>query len=188
MGMLELVNTSATVATLVVLASAAVAAMIQLSHMRAANQLAAFMAINASGQTPAMLDLLDFTYQKLPSLIQSGPEYVQRFAEGTVPLKDSPLLLGFWFDQIGTVLRQKLVSPDVIFQGTGAYALLRCWQLMYPLIEATRTRAPSAFLHFEYAAVRAKLWLAAHPKGNYPKGVPRWSQLTPDSASHVRMP
>jgi hypothetical protein len=180
MVMLEIVNTSATVATLVVLACAAVAAMIQLSHIRAANQLAAFMAINGPGQTPAMLDHLDFIYQKLPSLIQSDPHYVRRFAEGTAPLKDSPLLVAFWFDQIGIVLREKLVSPDVIFQGSSAYATLRCWQVMYPLIEATRTRAPSAFLHFEYVAVRAKLWVAAHPNGDYPKGVPRWFQLAPD--------
>jgi hypothetical protein len=180
--MLELVNTCATVATLIVLAGAAVAAMIQLSHMRAANQLAAFMSVNGPGQTPAMLDLLDFTYQKLPSLIRSDPQYVQRFADGTAPLKDSPLLLAFWFDQIGMVLRQKLVSPEVIFQGSSPYATLRCWQLMYPLIEAIRTRAPSAFLNFEYVAVRAKLWLDAHPSGDYPNDTPRWSQLARDSA------
>jgi hypothetical protein len=177
MVMFEIVNTSATVATLIVLAAAAVAAMVQLSHIRAANQLAAFTAINNPGQTPAMIDLLDFIYQKLPSLIQSDPHYVQRFEEGTASLKDSPLLVASWFDKMGMVLRQKLVSPDVLFQGSSAYATLRCWQVMYPLIEATRTRSPSAFLHFEYMAVRAKLWIAAHPNGDYPKGVPRWSQL-----------
>lgn len=182
MVMLEIVNTSATVATLLVLTAAAVAAMIQLSHMRAGNQLQAFMAINARGQTPDMIALLDFIYQKLPALIQSDPHYVQMFAEGTIPLKDSPLLVASWFDQMGFVLRKGLVSPDVIFQGTAAYATLRCWNGLYPLIEATRSRVPAAFLNFEYVAVSAKLWLAAHPDGDYPKGTPRWSQLESDSA------
>jgi hypothetical protein len=175
---LEVVNTAATVATLVVLTAAAIAAPVQLSHMRASNQLQAFIDIYNRAQSPQMLQLFD-AVAKLPENIERDPEYLNKVASGEQPMHDTLLVLAFWFDEVGIALRQRLISPEIIFQvGASAQTTVRSWQTMLPLIDAIRTRAPSAFLHFEYVAVRAQQWIQAHPQGDYPSDTPRWSQLS----------
>jgi hypothetical protein len=175
---LEVVNTAATVATLVVLTAGAIAASVQLSHMRASNQLQAFIDIYNRAQSPQMLQLFD-AVAKLPENLERNPDYLNKLATGEQPVHDSLLVLAFWFDEVGIALRQGLISPEIIFQvGGSAYTTVRSWQTMLPLIDAVRTRAPSAFVHFEYVAVRAQQWIRAHPQGDYPRDTPRWSQMS----------
>lgn len=175
--MLEAINTAATVATLFVLTAGAVAAAIQLRHMRTGNQLEAFLDIYNRAQTQEIDEQFQVVQYDLPKLTKD-PKYLEQFAAGTVRFHDSPLLLAFWFDEVGAALRQRLISDNIIFQmGGSAYATVRCWRNMLPIVEAVRTRSPSAFIHFEYVAVRAQQWLNAHPHGDYPKGTPRWADL-----------
>lgn len=175
--MLETINTIATVATFVVLTAGAVAAAIQLRHMRTGNQLQAFIDIYSRAQTPEMQQLFDTVLRDLPRLTED-PEYIKQYATATFRLPNSPLVLAFWFDEVGVALREGLIGDRVIFQiGASAYSTVASWRNMRPLIEAVRTRSPSAFIHFEYAAVRAQQWIDAHPQGDYPRGVPRWRDL-----------
>jgi hypothetical protein len=175
--MLEAINTAATVATLVVLSVGAIAAAIQLRHMRTGNQLQAFLDIYNRVQTPQVEKQFQFVLHDLPKLTED-PQYLQPFFAGTVSFHDSPLILAFWFDEVGAALRQGLITDNIIFQmGSSAYVTVRCWRNMRPIIDAVRTRGPASFIHFEYSAVRAQQWLDAHPKGDYPAGVPRWADL-----------
>ena len=176
--MVELINAAASVATLVVLTAAAVAALIQLRHMRAGNQLQAFIDIYNHANEPEMMKLFDFVLIELSEVLKKDPHYVERVVRREVPSSESPLRVAFWFDEVGIALRQGLVSAEVVFQiGASAYATVSSWNAMQPLIEALRKRSNASFLHFEYAAVRAQLWLNAHPDGDYPKGTPRWRDL-----------
>lgn len=175
--MLEAINTAATVATLVVLTAGAIAAVVQMRHMRTGNQLEAFLDIYERAQSPEIQRLFDTVALEVPKLCED-PDYMQKLATGSLRLQNSPLLLGFWFDEIGVALREGLIRDRVIFQmGASAHTTVRCWRALSPLVQAVRTRAPSAFIHFEYAAVRAQQWLDAHPNGDYPAGVPRWADI-----------
>lgn len=179
--MLEAINTAATVATLVVLTAGAIAAAVQLRHMRTSNQLQVFIDIYSRAQTPQMQHLFDTVQNEVPKLTQD-PAYVGKLSTRAMRAPDSPLLLGFWFDEVGVALRERLVSERLMFQiGASADATVRCWNALRPLVEAVRTHSPAAFVHFEYAAVRAKQWLAAHPEGDYPAGAPRWADLEKQS-------
>jgi len=174
--MLILINTAATVATLVVLAAAAIAALVQLSHMRANNQLQVFIDIYNRAQSPEMQEALDHVLE-VPKMLEVDPDYLKRVTAGTQPIRSSPLQLAFLYDELGIALRQGLVRPALMFQlGAVGYRTVRDWQLMSPIIEAVRKRAPNAFLHFEYAAVKAKQWLDTHPQGDYPRDTPRWNE------------
>lgn len=178
--MLEAINTAATVATLVVLTAGAIAAAVQLRHMRTSNQLEVFIDIYSRAQTPQMQHLFDTVLYDVPELTKD-PEYIAK-AVRVMRAPDSPLLLGFWFDEVGVALREKLINERLMFQiGASADATVRCWIALQPLVEAIRTRSPGAFIHFEYAAVRAKQWLEAHPDGDYPAGAPRWADLEKQS-------
>jgi hypothetical protein len=175
--MLEAINTAATVATLFVLTAGAIAAAIQLRHMQKANQLQAFIDIYSRAQSPEMQQLFDIVFHEVPKLAQD-PDYIERVARGDVRLAGNPLVLAFWFDEVGIVLRERLVSERVIFQiGGSAHNTVRSWLALRPLVEAVRKRAPAAFLHFEYAAVAARQWIERHPSGDYPRGAPRWHEL-----------
>lgn len=177
--MVELISAAASVATLVVLTAAAIAALIQLRHMRTANQLQAFIDIYNRANAPEMMKLFDFVLLELPDVLRKDPEYVGRVVRREVPSSESPLRVAFWFDEVGIALRQELVAADVVFQiGASAFATVTAWTAMQPLIEALRKRSRASFLHFEYAAVRAQQWLDAHPDGDYPKGTPRWPEIT----------
>lgn len=176
--MLELISVAASVATLVVLTAAAAAALIQLRHMRAGNQLQAFIDIYARANSPEMMRLFDFVLMDLSDVAKNDPEYVDKIVRREVPSSESPLRVAFWFDEVGIALRQELVSAEVVFQiGASAYATVSVWRAMQPLIEALRKRSRASFLHFEYAAVRAQQWLEAHPEGDYPADTPRWRDV-----------
>lgn len=176
--MLELINVAASVATLVVLAAAAAAALIQLRHMRAGNQLQAFIDIYARANSPEMMKLFDFVLMDLSDVVKKDADYVDKIVRREVPSSESPLRIAFWFDEVGIALRQELVSAEVVFQiGASAYATVSAWRAMQPLIEALRKRSRASFLHFEYAAVRAQQWIEAHPEGDYPAGTPRWRDI-----------
>ncbi len=176
--MFEAINAAASVATLVVLTGAAIAALVQLRHMRASNQLAGFIDIYARANTPEMMRLFDFVLTDLPGRIEKDTDYVADVVNRKIPSNESPLAVAFWFDEVGIALRQRLVPPEVIFQiGASAFATVRAWTAMRPLIEALRTRSAASFLHFEYAAVLAHQWIEAHPEGDYPPGAPRWEQI-----------
>lgn len=175
--MLEAINTAATVATLVVLTVGAIAAAVQLRHMRTSNQLQAFLDIYSRAQTHEMALLFRTALHDLPKLCQD-PEYMKQWATGSPLTEGSPLRLAFWFDEVGVALREGLVQEHLMFQvGASADTTVTAWRNMRPIIDAVRKRAPSAFIHFEYAAVRARQWLERHPNGDFPHGTPRWEEL-----------
>ena len=176
--MAETISAAASAATLVVLTAAAVAALIQLRHLHASNQLSAFIDIYNRANAPDMMKLFDFVLLELPQILKSDPQYVEKVAQRRVPSSESPVRLAFWFDEVGIALRQKLVPPEMIFQvGASAYATVTAWVAMRPLIEELRKRSRASFLHFEYAAVLAQQWIDAHPEGDYPAGTPRWRDI-----------
>ena len=175
--MLEAINTVATVATFVVLTAGAIAALVQLRHMRTGNQLKAFIDIYSRAQTPEMAQLFQTALRDLPKLTQD-PEYMRQWTIGSALSEGSPTRLAFWFDEVGVALREGLVSEHLIFQvGTSAHTTVAVWRNMRPIIDLVRQRAPSAFLHFEYTAVRARQWIERHPNGDYPRNAPRWDEL-----------
>jgi hypothetical protein len=174
---LEAINTAATVATFVVLTAGAIAAAFQLRHMRTGNQLQAFIEIYSRAQSAEMQQYFDTVLRDFPRLTHDS-QYMQQFETGSYRVHDNPLMLAFWFDEVGVALREGLVNERVLFQiAASANTAVLCWRNMLPVIEIIRKRAPSAFIHFEYAAVRAQQWLDAHPDGDYPPGAPRWKDL-----------
>lgn len=176
--MIELINAAASVATLVVLTAAAPAALIQLRHMRAGNQLQAFIDIYARANSADMMKVFDFVLMELSEVLKTDPDYVERVVRRQLPSSESPLRVAFWFDEVGIALREQLIPTEVVFQvGASAFATVAAWKAMQPLIEALRQRSRASFLRFEYAAVRAQQWIDAHPEGDYPKGAPRWRDI-----------
>lgn len=173
----ELLNVMVSVATLVVVAAAATAALIQLRHLRASNQLAALLGIMNQWNLPPVQAALRELKQMPQNL--TNPEYVSLLkTPGMIDRASHPeyLALDLW-EQIGTFSKHGLIDERILLDIVSAQ-VSSAWDLARATIMVLRERTgPSAFENFEYLAVRAELWARRHPNGAYPDGLPRFADL-----------
>ena len=168
---LELWNTLATVGTFVVILATAVAASIQLRHMRRNNELAAVLALR-SEITPLLGEAFEFVSTELPAKLQD-PQYRAELQNNFAPSRRAhkELVLADYFEHIGTYVKRKLIDENVYFEiaSPGRY-----WALVEPAIAIyRRQRGPLAYENFEYLVLRERAWDKAHPGGGLPKGTVR---------------
>jgi hypothetical protein len=173
----EMLNVMVSVATLVVVAAAATAALIQLRHLRTSNQLTALLGIMNQWNLPAVQAALR-ELKEVPDKM-GDPEYlaVLRTA-GSVDRASHPefLALDLW-EQIGTYSKHGLINESILLDIISAQ-VGSGWRLAQPIIAVLReSKGPSTFENFEYLAVRAKLWEKRYPGGLYPTGLPRFVDL-----------
>ena len=166
-------NTAATIATLVVITVTAIAAFVQLRHMRTANQLEALLTVLARVEHADFGRMVDgaraLLAEKLPD-----PAYRRSIEEGRVDRSNNPwLTLGNSYEWVGSLVRSRLVEEDP-YMDIYADRVVGAWEIMQDVIAIIRRRAgPSVLENFEYLYVRAKAYAAKHPHGVYPAHTPR---------------
>jgi hypothetical protein len=171
---LELWTTIGSVGALFVLGTAAIAALIQLRHMRTNNQLQAILSIGKDFHEERLQDAFAFVQTRLDAAM-TDPAYRAELAHrGFVDARKHPEMeVCNWFDQAGMLVKGGFVDEDVFFE---AYAKLvdYCWNALSPVVAVLRRqRGTTQYESFEYLAVRARLWRARYPNGTYPRGTPR---------------
>jgi len=174
---LEVWNTIFAGATFAVIAATAVAAVVQLRHLRATNQLSSLLTIMEMWATPEMQMHMRLMRTELKERLKD-PAALSAYEQPGVSRADHPemLIADFW-EQVGTIVKYDLLDEDVLFDIANA-TITNAWRDLAPIIAVQRRRSgPSVFENFEYIAVRARQWAAAHPNGAYPRGVPRMSDL-----------
>lgn len=164
---LELWNTLATVGTFVVILATAIAATIQLRHMRRNNELQAVLALR-SEITPGVGEAFEFVSTELSVKLQD-PQYRAELQDDFAPSRRAhkELILADYFEHIGTYVKRKLIGEDVYFEisSPGRY-----WALVEPAIAIyRRKRGPLAYENFEYLVIRERAWDKSHPHGALPK-------------------
>lgn len=176
---LELVSVIASVGTFVVIAATAIAALVQLRHLHAGNQLNVLLTLMQMWDTPDMQGHIKYMRTEFQEKAKD-PKFLEEFKLSGLSRADHPELLvaDFW-EQIGTFMKYHLVDERAWLDIAGMQ-VLRAWSDLAPAVAAMRVRAgPSAFENFEYCAVRARLWMRANPNGCYPASMPRMAQLEP---------
>jgi hypothetical protein len=181
---LEVWNTIFAGATFVVIAATAIAAVVQLRHIRAGNQLNALLTIMEMWDTPEMQNHIQYTRTVLPEKLKD-PAVLAEYAAGGISRASHPemLVADFW-EQIGTFAKWELVDErswlDILASQVAA-----AWRLLeVPIMAMRSTAGRSAFENFEYLAARGILWQRKYPDGSYPKGTPRMAEL--DAADAAR--
>jgi len=166
---LELLNTLASVGTFVVIATTAIAAVIQLRHMRANNQLQGLLDVLVHIEDEEFNKRLSATQQMLPKMM-ADPQYVQSMLDGTFDRDVAWLELGNRYERAGSLLKFGLI-PEAPFMDVNSGRTVQVWELMLPVTSLLRkANGPRLWENFEYIAMRAKLWNDRHQDGNYPKG------------------
>lgn len=181
---LELINALGTVLTACVIAATAIAALVQLRHMRAGNQINAMLAIGEELSAAPMADAQRVVRDKLPALIddpgfraynsaQDGggrppdvkPEYEE--ARQAVSYVCNAL------EELGILVKNGIVDVD-LFLDRYSWVILRAWQRTEKAVADARADTGQEMIweNFEYLAVLSDDWIRHHPS-TYPKGMRR---------------
>ena len=170
---IEVWSLAASVGTLLVIAATAIAAMIQLRHMRSSNQITALSKLEEMWDDPEFTA----TRRKVGLGIEErlrDPGFraelesetsADEFARAVIDLAN-------FFEGMGIYAKHGLADKDVIFDFWAAI-IAQSWNRLAPAIAiARRTSGNMLFENFQYMAVAAQRFIDAHPNGNAPKGAP----------------
>jgi len=192
----ELVTAISSLVTAIVIAATAVAAVIQLRHMRSGNLIEAILSFRS------MLE--DDEHRKANRLLRGGDlareledpqfrRYLYRTAK-KLPMQDVPqryvdlmeaaVALGNSFELIGGMVRNKVVAPG-IFLANYWWVVTNTWSRLESYIAMMRqySDSPGLFEDFEYLTVMSKEWAARHPD-SYARGVARMPLVNPYPLEH----
>lgn len=166
-------NTAATLVTLVVIIVTAIAAFVQLRHLRASNQLQGLLTVLARVESADFGRLVDGARRMLAEKLPD-PSYRRSIEDGTVDRTDNPWLnLGNSYEWVGSLVRRGLIEEEP-YMDIYADRVIAAWEITRDAIAIVRRRAgPSTLENFEYLYVRASEYVARHPKGVYPAHMAR---------------
>lgn len=164
---LEVWNTAAAVGTFVVITASAVAALVQLRHLRTSNQLSGLMSVFEMLQDPSVRELVNFVRHELAERMKDE-EFRASLLEIPIDRRKHPeLYLCDMYNHIGSFVRSGLIDEHTFLQ-TDWYNVTLYWRLLSEVVVLARTNRPHIFENFEYLASRARTWVENHPHGDYP--------------------
>jgi len=175
---LELWNTFATFGTFIVIASTAIAALVQLRHARGSNQIAAISELQDAGQTPQFAAAEQYVATDLAGKMKD-PEFRYQIANRAARTAENQVLMtranqvGNYYENMGLLIKSGLVDRDLALNTWSDIAVAQ-WGNLLPYTAIARARTGSSLWeNFEYFVVLSQDWVAAHPNGDYPVGVRR---------------
>jgi hypothetical protein len=181
---LELINAVAGLATVTIVAVTAVAALIQLRHLRAGNQISALLSVGEKIDSREFVDALARVNRDLEAAL-ADPEFrayeIAIYRRLPPPKVDSRyvdlhracVLIGNTFELLGVLVKHRIIDRE-IFVDQYCGVILGAWKLLAKRTALERAAGdPNVLEYFEYLAVVSEDWLASHPS-SYPKGVRRY--------------
>ena len=172
----EWITAIGTIGTFLVIAASAIAALIQLRHMRGSNQIVALTECRETLESPDFREAQRFVSYELPKRL-SDPEERKRIAlpqsqfEGEYKAIDT---VANFFESMGMFVKNRIIDSELALS-MWCYVVLRNWNALLPVISYVRDDLgePSIWEHFEYLAALSTLYLERHQTGSYPPNVPR---------------
>jgi hypothetical protein len=170
---LEVVNSIASIATLLVIAATAIAALGQLRHMRGSNQIVALTECREVLESESFSQALRFVRRELSDLMQD-PDVRARLMRSPIDEDLRPVItVGNFFESMGSFVKHDIIDAEIacdIFAGP----VMSAWRSMAPAIAIMRRDdRPALWENFEYLAAVMTEYDERHPEGGYPKSVRR---------------
>jgi len=187
---LELVNALASLLTVIIVAATAIAALVQLRHLRAGNQINAMLSIGEKMSSQAFTDAGLLVRQKVEAA-QDDPrfrDYIIAFARGQAvsdvgvgfeQLVNSINLVGNSFEELAILVKGGIVDKG-LFLDRYALVIVGHWKRSVKLLALAREASGQVAIweNFEYLAMLSEDWLKHNPS-LYPSGVRRMSVRNP---------
>lgn len=161
-----------TIGTFVVIAASAVAALIQLRHMRGSNQIVALTECRETLESPEFREAQHFVSYELPKRLQDPQEW-RKIVE--LPFRgeyQAIATVANFFESMGLFVKNGIIDAHIACD-FWAYVVLRNWDALAPIIPYVRKQLETNALweNFEYMAVLSK----EAPGSSYPRGMSRMS-------------
>src|SRR5579864_8417821 len=165
---LELVNTLASLGTFVVIALTAVAALVQLRHLRSSNQLAGLLHTVRVFEDKDFQSKLTWLRDEFPAKMKDPKFLAELHDPGALSRTDHPeLAIADLWEQTGVYIKYGLVSEEAFMDLVGG-SVLHLWNEVADAIRIRReVTSDAAYENFEYVAARALEW-RKHHLTNYP--------------------
>ena len=192
----ELVTAISSLVTALVIAATAVAAVIQLRHMRSGNLIEAVLSFREL--------LEDDEHRKANRLLRGGdlareledPQFrrylyrvtkklpLENVPQRFVDLHEAAIALGNSFELIGGMVRNKVVAPGIVLANYW-WVVANAWARLEDYIAMMRQYGGSdgLFEDFEYLTVMSLEWAKQHPD-SYARGVARMPLVNPYPLEH----
>jgi hypothetical protein len=177
---LELLNASASLLTVCIIAATALAAMVQLRHLRAGNQINAMLAIGEELSSKTINDARYVVRHKLAVVVDDprfraynaradrdeSQEVIPEYEE----IRDAVTFVGNSYEELGILVKQGIVDKD-IFLDRYSWVIVGTWKRIEKALADSRMAVgkDAIWENFEYLAVLSEDWLRDHPS-TYPRG------------------
>jgi hypothetical protein len=180
---LELLNTLASITTTVVISATAIAAIVQLRHLRAGNQIAGQLALRQVLLDDAFIDSMGHVRFEIRELLKDPQflEYVRQFHLSTASEGDerydrpyqAALRVGRNLENIGNMIRNGLTDRRIFLEQYASLVVM-AWDGTEALLRIRReaTGNDATLEDFEYLTVLSRRWIS-EVRSCYPKGVER---------------
>jgi hypothetical protein len=169
----EELSAVSTFLTLLVIAGTAIAAVLQLRHMRAGNAITGFLGMMDRWAGADGRAMQNHVFGGELERRLADPQYREGLDRGQVDRLTHPEIayLDFW-ESLGMFIKLRYFPEDAVFESGGPMAIM-AWEKLKPVIAIIRRkRGPQAYDNFEFLVSRALLWEAKHPGGYFPQSTP----------------
>lgn len=161
----------ATVFTALVIAASALAALLQIRHMRKGNEIEIIAKWTEAMESDQFGAARAFVMQELPRILNDR-DRLAAMSWDVLPQELQPVrLVANHFESVGTFVKLGSVPPGVACELWGL-VVLECWRAVAPVMQAVRRQygTNAVWENFEYLAVISERWSSEHPAGTYPAG------------------
>ncbi len=173
----EWVTAIGSIGTFIVIAATAVAALVQLRHMRSSNQIASLSEFRETLETEFFRESEEYVMQKLPAIL-NDPRIRAQIAEGRdltgikelVPVRT----LADFFEMGGAFVKAGVVDRELACDLWGLVVLAH-WNAIAPVVANVRAVRNNTAIweNFEYWAAASRAFARKHADGTYPKRAAR---------------
>lgn len=170
---LELWGVIASAGTFVVIAATAIAAFIQLRHIRGGNSIAALTECREVLESEEFAAAQRFVAYTLPEMLKD-PEVRRRLTKSPLDEDLRPVnVVGNFFEGLGSFIRFGVIDREIA-SALWSGIVVRNWELLAPTLAIMRrTAGPALWEQFEYLVKVSRDWDRRYPYGIYPSGMER---------------
>lgn len=158
----EWVTAIGTIGTFVVIAASAMAALLQLRHMRGSNQIIALTECREKLESAEFQDAREFVALKLPELLKD-PAVQAKLARSFFPSELRPAgNVANFFESMGAFVRFNIIDRRIACD-LWCGVVVGSWNGLLPVIRIRRKIDPGIWENFEYLAVLSEDFMDRHP-------------------------
>ncbi len=170
----EYLSAYAAIGTFLVIAITAIAAVIQLRHIRGANQLTGLLHLTEAWRGEDIQFANRFIHTELPARLKDPAYRAELMAPDPDRRSHKELLVADMLEQTGSYIKYGMIDSQQFIDITGGY-IRHMWDCLKPVVAMRRvaTNSASMYENFEYLAVLEQDFGVKHTADNYPRGVRR---------------